>query len=111
MLEERRLLGFPPYARAVSFLVDASELSAAMQRLQQLKDDINTLSASKDVKIVGPIPALMTRRLGRFRAQLSVLADDIRPLRLLMNALMPLIRGMRNSESSRLVIDVDPVDL
>ena len=111
MLEERRLLGFPPYARAVSFLVDASDLSAAMQRLQRLKDDINTLSASADVKIIGPIPALMTRRLGRFRAQLSVLADDIRPVRLLMNALMPQIRGMRNSESSRLVIDVDPVDL
>lgn len=111
MLEERRLLGFPPYARAVSFIVDASELDAAMNRLQQLKKDITGLSASADVKIIGPLPTLMTRRIGRYRAQLSILADHIRPVRVLMNELMPVIRAMRNTANSRLVVEVDPVDL
>lgn len=111
MLDERKLLGFPPYARVVSFIVDASTLAAAMDRLHQLKRDISDLAASSNVKIIGPIPALMTRRIGRYRAQLSVLADDIRPLRVLMHELMPLIRSMRNTPNLRLVIDVDPIDL
>lgn len=111
LLDERKMLGFPPYARVVTFIVDAHELSAALQRLQNLRHDIDGLQTGAEIQIIGPIPALMTRRIGRYRAQLSILANNIRPLRKLLHQLMPMISSTRNTAKSRLVIDVDPVDL
>jgi primosomal protein N' (replication factor Y) len=111
LLEERKLLGFPPYARVVTFIVDAYELTTAMKRLQQLKQDIDGLQPPTEVQVIGPIPALMARRVGRYRAQLSILAANIQPLRELLHKLMPIIIKTGNTKKSRLVVDVDPVDL
>ena len=62
--------------------------------------------------LVSPlIPALMTRRIGRYRAQLSLMATDLRRLRHMLSCLLPEIRRVRNSERLRLVVEVDPVDL
>ncbi len=111
MLQERKLLGFPPFARVVTLLVDALQLDDALQRLQLLVKPIQASSVFASVKMVGPIPALMTRRVGRYRAQLSVMSDQIRPIRILLQELMPFIIKQKNTQKSRLVIEVDPLDL
>jgi primosomal protein N' (replication factor Y) len=111
LMQERKILGFPPYARVVTLVVDAMDLEAAMQRLQKLVKPIQQCSAHEEIKLVGPIPALMTRRVGRYRAQLSVMANDIRTIRIMLHELMPKIIADRNTHKSRLVIEVDPLDL
>jgi len=111
ILQERKMVGFPPYVRVVSFIVDALELDMALHKLTQLKGFLTDAPAAHKVKIIGPIPALMTRRIGRYRAQLSVLGDDFQSLRQLLQQVMPQVQGIRNTRKSRLTIEVDPLDL
>ena len=111
ILQEREMVRFPPYARVVTFQVDAVELALAMQKLDQLKQILTELNTASPVKIIGPMPALMTRRIGRFRAQLSILSDNTQAIRQILQQLMTKIQGIRNTAKSRLTIDVDPLDL
>ena len=111
MLDERKLIGFPPYVRVVSFQVDALSLELALQKLQQVKQLLQPELVANQIKLVGPIPALMTRRVGRYRAQLSLLAENFSQLRQLLHKVLPQIQALRNSKKAQLTIDVDPVDL
>lgn len=111
ILEERKLLGFPPFVRVVTFQVDAVELEMSIQKLNTIKGFLGELKHQGSVKIIGPIPALMTRRVGRYRAQLSVMANNYHSIRQILRQLMPKIQTIRNTHKSRLTIEVDPLDL
>ncbi len=111
ILEERKMLGFPPFSRVVTFQVDAIELEMAMQKLTSLKQMLSDIDKPLSIKIIGPIPALMTRRIGLYRAQLSVMSGDIQAIRQVLKQLMPKIQSIRNTRKSRLTIEVDPLDL
>ena len=63
------------------------------------------------IKLVGPIPALMTRRVGRYRAQLSMMAQSFQLIRKVLQQALPQIQALRNTPQSRLNIEVDPIDL
>jgi len=111
ILEERKMLGFPPFSRLVTFQADAVELAVAMERLQQVKTILSKSELSLSLKIAGPIPAVMARRVGRYRAQLSIFADEMKQLRMLLREIMPQIQLLRNTNKVRLTIEVDPIDL
>jgi primosomal protein N' (replication factor Y) len=111
MLDERKLLGFPPYVRVVTLQVDALDLEPAMQRLRQLRQALLENVQQPEIKVIGPIPALMTRRVGRFRAQLSVLAPTSQDMRYLLQRWMPSIEAIKNTAQAHLTIEVDPLDL
>ncbi len=111
ILEERKMLGFPPFSRLVTFQADAVELAVAMERLQQVKTILSKSELSLSLKIAGPIPAVMARRVGRYRAQLSIFADEMKHLRMLLREIMPQIQLLRNTNKVRLTIEVDPIDL
>ncbi len=111
ILQERKMVGFPPYARVVTFLVDAIELELAMQKLLQLREILTELNQPGLIDVIGPIPALMTRRIGRYRAQLSIKSDNFQAIRRILHQLMPKIQKIRNTRKSRLSIEVDPLDL
>ena len=62
---ERKMLGFPPYARVVMFRADALSLEQAIKKLDAIKQCLQSCAIRHQVKCIGPIPALMTRRIGR----------------------------------------------
>ncbi len=111
LLGERRSLGFPPFARVVMFRADAIELDAAMAKLEQLKSLLANADRFDAITCVGPIPALMTRRIGRFRAQLCLISPDYRALRALLGQAMPAIRELPGSSRVSWSVDVDAYDL
>ncbi len=111
MLDERKLIGFPPYVRVVSFQVDALSLDLALDKLQQVRQLLMPLLSEDEIKLVGPIPALMARRVGRYRAQLTLMADNFAQLRQVLQQALPQIQALRNTRKSQLTIEVDPVDL
>ncbi len=111
MLDERKLIGFPPYVRVVSFQVDALSLELALHKLQQVRQLLQPELGSNEITLVGPIPALMARRVGRYRAQLTLMAVNFGLLRRLLQQTLPQIQALRNTPKARLTIEVDPVDL
>jgi primosomal protein N' (replication factor Y) len=111
LLQERRLLGFPPYARVVVFRADARELDLALEKLEEIKAQLQQVPEFEQLSSVGPIAALMTRRIGRYRAQLSLLGTDFRLLRTVLGKAMPAIREIPSSERANWSVDVDAYDL
>ena len=111
LLEERASFGFPPYARVAMFRADALELGQALDLLEKIRD---LLSQSRDfdhVDCVGPMPALMTRRIGRYRAQLCLISRDHPVLRRVLGQAMPSIAELPTSARVSWTIDIDAYDL
>jgi len=95
----------------VIFRADALSLDQAMARLGQIGQCLQASVQSRGVKCIGPIPALMTRRVGRYRAQLCLISNDIQQLRGVLREAMPAIKNIPSTHSVKWVIDVDAFDL
>ena len=111
LLQERRMLGFPPYARVVIFRADAIELEQALAKLEEIRAIVAIASRFDALSCVGPMPALMTRRIGRYRAQLCLIAQDYQVLRSVLSEAMPAIQQLPGSARVNWNIDVDAYDL
>jgi primosomal protein N' (replication factor Y) len=111
LLQERRLLGFPPYARVVIFRADAIELKAALRKLEEIRTLLETARRFDALSCVGPMPALMTRRIGRYRAQLCLISQDYQALRSVLQQSMPALEQLASSARVGWSIDVDAYDL
>ena len=110
-LQERRMLGFPPAVRVVIFRADATELKLALAKLDEIKALLQPARRFAALSCVGPMPALMTRRIGRYRAQLCLLAEDYQALRSVLSQTMPAIQQLSSSPRVSWNIDVDAYDL
>jgi primosomal protein N' (replication factor Y) len=111
LLAERKLLGFPPFARVVIFRSDAQELKHALSRLETIKALLQQSTRYQQLASIGPIPALMTRRIGRYRAQLCLLARDHRLLRSVLAEAWPAIQDIPSTPRANWTIDIDAYDL
>jgi len=111
LLQERRLLGFPPYARVVIFRADALELKQALAKLEEIRALLGQARHFERLSSIGPLPALMTRRIGRYRAQLCLLSADYQALRSVLAEAMPSIQEIPSTPRANWNVDVDAYDL
>jgi primosomal protein N' (replication factor Y) len=74
------------------------------------------LDAARDhpmrgVQLLGPAPAPMERRAGRYRAQVLLHAATHSPLQKFMSAWLPALATLPEARRVRWSIDVDAIDL
>lgn len=109
-LAEREHSGWPPFARIALLRSEAADLAAPMRFLQAAAD----IAAAHDVggvRILGPAPAPMERRAGRYRAQLLLHAATHQPLQKLLSTWVPALESLKEASRVRWSIDVDPQEL
>jgi len=111
LLRERETYGFPPFARVAMFRADALELDQALAQLQQIRELLETAADFGGLDCIGPLPALMTRRVSRYRAQLCLISRHYSTLRAVLDAAMPAIVELPGSARVNWTIDVDAYDL
>ena len=111
LLAERESFGFPPFARVAMFRADAVELKDALDLLDRIRRELTRSRRFDALDCVGPMPALMTRRVGRYRAQLGLISSDFRVLRSVLADAMPAIAELSASARAGWSIDVDAYDL
>jgi primosomal protein N' (replication factor Y) (superfamily II helicase) len=109
-LAEREQSGWPPFARIALLRSEAADLAAPMQFLQ-VAADIAAAQGLRNVRILGPAPAPMERRAGRYRAQLLLQAATHQPLQRLLCTWIPALESLKEASRVRWSIDVDPVEL
>ena len=63
------------------------------------------------IELLGPVPAPMERRAGRYRAQLLLQASARAPLHRLLGSWLLALEQMPSGRAVRWSLDVDPVDL
>ncbi|NKI18397.1 primosomal protein N' [Spongiibacter sp. KMU-166] len=109
LLAERRLLGLPPFSYCAVIRADAVTLSEAEDFLATLRSAL--AEPANDWHMVGPLPAPMARRAGRFRASLILQADTRGRLHGQLQRACAVAEGQRAGQRLRWSIDVDPIDL
>jgi primosomal protein N' (replication factor Y) len=109
-LAERRAAGWPPYARLALLRAEAVD---ALLPMRFLRSAVGTAPTHVDsrIKILGPAPAPMERRAGRYRAQLLLQAPSHQPLQRLLHAWLPSLSALELARQVRWSIDIDPVEL
>lgn len=113
-LSERRAAGLPPFSHLALLRAEAQKPGQAEDFLDQACGEAEQLLTElglTGIELLGPVPAPMERRAGRFRAQLLLQGSARTPLHRLMNAWLPRVEQLPGSRSVRWSLDVDPIDL
>ena len=111
LLNERQTAHWPPYAFLALLRAEATQAKAPLQFLQQVKQSIVTLCKNNSIEILGPVPALMERKAGRFRAQLLFKSSSRTKLQKYLPRLIQTINALKSSRHVRWSLDVDPSEL
>jgi primosomal protein N' (replication factor Y) (superfamily II helicase) len=107
-LTERAAAGWPPFAHVAALRASATSLDAASEFLRQARQLAGTPRA---VRLLGPAPAAMTKRAGRYHAQLLLEARDRAALHRALGAWLPEVELLKTPRDLRWSLDVDPLDL
>ena len=105
-LEQRREVGYPPFARLALVRFEALDDDVARSQTERLATAARKWGAP-DVEVLGPTAAPLARLRGRYRHRFLLRAQDRARLRLVLLGIAraPLDRRVR------MAIDVDPVSM
>lgn len=109
-LAERQEAELPPFTYLVLVRAEAVASATALQFLGQITEKLRT-SMLTDAQLLGPIPAPMERRAGRFRAQLLLQSTQRQPLHNTITQLREIANNLPLRRKVRWSIDVDPVEM
>ncbi len=107
-LAEREAAGWPPFAHVVALRASAGTLATASDFLQQAR---KLARPPRGLKLLGPAPAAMAKRAGRYHAQLLLEARERAPLHRLLADWLPEVEKIRTPRELRWSLDVDPLEL
>ncbi|MCR8921534.1 primosomal protein N' [Dasania sp. GY-MA-18] len=110
LLRERKLLGLPPYGHLAIIRADHHNLAEAEQLLQALRQHSEQGQTSQ-AQCLGPLPAPMTKKAGRFRAQLILQADTRPLLHQRLQHIVAIAEQHPLAKKVRWSVDVDPADM
>ncbi|MEI8054452.1 MAG: primosomal protein N' [bacterium] len=109
-LEERQAAQLPPYSYLALLHAESKEQAAALKFLAQIRTGAEK-SLTNIIKLFGPIPAVMERKAGHFRAQLLLQSQNRETLQQALDILLKTIDELKPKHSLRWFLDVDPVEL
>src|SRR5690606_2320540 len=110
LLDERRQLALPPYASLALLRAEATAAEAPLAFLEEARQQAAAL-ALPGVELLGPIPAPMERRAGRYRAHLLLQAARRPSLQQLLERWVPELGALKSSRRVRWSLDVDPMEM
>ncbi len=109
-LEERRAAALPPYSRLALVRAEAPTPGPPEAFLQAARE-LCVVPEGEHTFLLGPVPAPMERRAGRFRFQLLVQAPDHVRMQRLLAPWVPQLAEHRLARRVRWSIDVDPAEM
>lgn len=110
MLDERRATLMPPYSYLALLRAEAHQEPAPSAFLGAATQTLRSVAGGK-VELMGPVPAPMPRRAGRYRAQLLLRSTDRSALHGLLKRGIPLLEALSEARRVRWSLDIDPIDL
>ncbi|MBM95403.1 MAG: primosomal protein N' [Oceanospirillaceae bacterium] len=123
LLQERQQQQLPPYSHMVLLRAESTERHQAEKCLRESRSFLQQLqehwrrNAKKQrqkplepLNLMGPFPAIMERRAGRFRHQLQLYCHDRRSLHAVLDPLVDFLQQRPDSRKVRWHLDVDPMD-
>ncbi|MEE4192225.1 MAG: primosomal protein N' [Halieaceae bacterium] len=106
LLAEREQQSLPPFGQLLMLRAEAASLDSAEQFLAGLRQ----ATTAGNAQLIGPLPAPMQRRGGRFRAQLLGLAASRSALQQLAVQLVTAAENSPAGKRLRWSLDIDPTE-
>jgi primosomal protein N' (replication factor Y) (superfamily II helicase) len=107
-LTEREQAAWPPYSRLAALRDSAKSAAAA---LAFLTDARRLARLPPRVRLLGPVPAAMAKRAGRYHAQLLIESADRSALHRFLDGWISKIEQLPSRARVRWALDVDPLEL
>lgn len=113
LLDDRQTSEMPPFSHLALLRCEARTAGKGLEFLQQVREiAVNCLQQEKlKVDCLGPLPAPMEKRAGRFRSQLLLQATERADLQNLLLRLIAQLEAIRAPAGLRWSLDVDPQDM
>lgn len=110
-LQRRRQAQLPPYTHMAIFRAEAKLAQSAEQCLTHLQKALDDLpEAGEQLRAIGPIPASMLRRNGRYRYQLLLQHPQRQALQTICSKLC-LLAEQKQLHKVRWSLDIDPQEI
>ncbi|MDE2272608.1 MAG: primosomal protein N' [Gammaproteobacteria bacterium] len=109
LLTERRAAGLPPYAAMALLRAEAVTRAAPMAFLDAARRKLAP-ACGRQVQLLGPAPAPMERRAGRYRAHLLLIAAQRALLQQALATALPALYELKLVRRVRWSVDVDPAE-
>ena len=106
-LSERQQAGLPPFHYQALFRAESNKARDAHEFLSEIS---RLFPGKEGVSVIGPIPAIMEKRQGRFRLQLLLQSPSRGKLQRVLSARLNEIENMPLARKVRWSVDVDPQD-
>lgn len=115
ILRERLDQQLPPYSHMAMLRSECEDRATAQRFLEQARHMLQQWLkqySQKDapVTLLGPVPAIMERRNGRYRYQLQVFCGERKALHQTLDAALKQLQELKGFSKVRWHIDVDPLD-
>ena len=109
-LQERKMTQLPPYSHFALIRSATAKTENAQAFLQEACNILHQ-HLPKNTQLLGPVPAPMEKRAGRYRHQLLIQSASRSELHNLLNKTLPLLKALKSSRKTRWSVDIDPVEL
>ncbi|WP_230657257.1 replication restart helicase PriA [Psychrobacter sp. I-STPA10] len=106
LLEERRLMGLPPYTHAALIRCEGKSIE---RTTQLLTDAIAILPKPNQLAILGPIDAPMRKKNSRYQSQLLLLSQSRPHLHQILQQWWTHVLQLPAAKYLKLTLDIDPV--
>jgi primosomal protein N' (replication factor Y) (superfamily II helicase) len=109
----RQALGYPPFSRMVQLKISGKDEEKTRQQALGIGNLCNVLlkkdtRLKKHIEILGPAEAPLLRIAGRYRWQVLLKSQKVKPLHRLLYRLLFENKKMASNRSVKVVVDVDP---
>jgi primosomal protein N' (replication factor Y) (superfamily II helicase) len=108
-LAERAQASWPPFSRLAAVRDSAKTADGALEFLS----DARKLAGAppRGLRLLGPVPAAMSKRAGRYHAQLLIEGTDRSSLHHFLDSWLPAVEQLQSARRVRWALDVDPIEL
>ena len=109
-LEERWSARLPPHTCMAMLRAEAVDAERPRAFLTEARR-VGEQGRAAGIALLGPVPALMERRAGRYRAQLMVESAKRPPLQRFLGGWLAQIESLASARRVRWSLDVDPIEI
>jgi primosomal protein N' (replication factor Y) (superfamily II helicase) len=108
-LTEREQASWPPFSRLAAVRDSAKTAASALEFLTEARKLAG--KPPRGLKLLGPVPAAMSKRAGRYHAQLLIEGADRSSLHHFLDSWLPAVEQLQSGRRVRWALDVDPIEL
>jgi len=108
LLQERKEAVLPPFSFHALIRAEANSSTTARSFLESI---IKKVHVRNSVSLLGPIPALMEKKAGRYRQLLIVASENRSDLHRELSHILVATEALSDSKKVRWSVDVDPTDM